>query len=536
MNNSIKFRNPLLTCDYLPITSYGIPFCKFFHGIFFDPINDNRDFPIHGPNVIRLTEALLSGEPSAAPGLFSGNSEEVDATRDAFMGKFSIIMGALGVELGTRESPIEKQKVIELLKVAALYHDIGKYIRRGNHPQIGANIIRNFDRIQQQNLVESLVFENEPQHIEKKHNRFSLISSIIQHHDKFGVVSTGEGGLPIFSDILYFTSDQSSVPGIKKNITSVMVLNLADIAAVNTATTEIREKSLDYAKMIGLYASTCDEDKKNDNLDETIIKETIDKLREICESPSSCLGIDLRKMINVLDDWSIVINAIDHDLVKGNRVQLKLYLLDLERNPARAIQRILRLLQEASSTTNCEILIDQKYLSPTTVESVLVGTLGAHQFQSFCEQFATVVKMDYALRFFQSIFTSCVRKELVNKCPQHEYYCLYNTEIKKYILSGHKLTEIENSMLTKLTSENKTELMQKITAIFVKVLASLIGRYITVLNFSSPTAGRFGFQMRDLTLDNNIKESIIDLLCLQETKDAIALSWIVDEVTIWSFD
>jgi hypothetical protein len=42
--------------------------------------------------------------------------------------------------------------------------------------------------------------------------------------------------------------------------------------------------------------------------------------------------------------------------------------------------------------------------------------------------------------------------------------------------------------------------------------------------------------MRDLTADPKIRESIIDLLCWQDSKDHVALTWIADEVTIWSMD
>ena len=55
------------------------------------------------------------------------------------------------------------------------------------------NLLRNFAEDQRQHLVEALVYQNEPIDRDANHNRFSLIVSIIQHHDKFGVVTTGEG-------------------------------------------------------------------------------------------------------------------------------------------------------------------------------------------------------------------------------------------------------------------------------------------------------------------------------------------------------
>jgi hypothetical protein len=33
-----------------------------------------------------------------------------------------------------------------------------------------------------------------------------------------------------------------------------------------------------------------------------------------------------------------------------------------------------------------------------------------------------------------------------------------------------------------------------------------------------------------------IRDTIMDLLCIKQHKDPIALTWIVDEVTVWSMD
>ena len=256
--------------------------------------------------------------------------------------------------------------------------------------------------------------------------------------------------------------------------------------------------------------------------------ELLAQLTEICKQDESCLGLDGRKVGNVIHDWKEVLGAIDHDNVQGNRVQLKQHLLWLEKNPARAIQRVLRLIQEAALTTKSKELVDIKYISPTSVESVLVGTLGAHQFQSFCEQFATVVKLDYGLNFFKAILCACIRKEI------HTNYEIKQNSKKK--LSWNTLNSDEQAMLKGLSDFTKSELARKITVLFVKVLEGLVSRYSGVLNFSSLTPRRFGFQMRDLTLDEKIRDTIIELLCIQEAKDSIALTWIVDEVAIWSFD
>jgi hypothetical protein len=237
------------------------------------------------------------------------------------------------------------------------------------------------------------------------------------------------------------------------------------------------------------------------------------------------LGIDVDKLSKVLEDWQILINVVGNERVLGNRVRLKQHLLELERNPARAITRIMRLLQECAATTDCPALLDGRFISPTSVESALVGTLGAHQFQTFCELFATVAKMDYGLNFFKAIFCACVRKALDPT---------YKPSVSKK--TWWKLNRDESELVSALSIEKKEEMSGKITALFVRVLEGLLNRYIGVIGYASPDPRRFGFQMRDLTLDDKIRDTIIELLCVSENKDAVALTWIAEEVTIWSMD
>src|SRR5437762_2256836 len=64
----------LLTDDYpfFPRPAQHIPFGELLNSLFFDPIKDNLDYPIHGPNVIRLCRALLDGALHE-PGLVKGD-------------------------------------------------------------------------------------------------------------------------------------------------------------------------------------------------------------------------------------------------------------------------------------------------------------------------------------------------------------------------------------------------------------------------------------------------------------------------------
>jgi len=488
----MSFRTDFLVHSYLPDAIDNIPFGQILNDLFFDPIKENQDFPIHGPNAIRFIEVLISGEEELinTPGLV----RDADVGVDEIYGScFDEIKRGLGAD-----SLKEKKKVSDLLKIALLFHDIGKFIRRSNHPPIGANLVRNYNEEQRQRLVDALVYEHDER--DAKHNRFSLITSIIQHHDKFGVVSTGEGALPLFSDILYFTSDASAIQGIQKNITSVMLSNVSDIASVCTAPQHLRDKAYEIAKAIRHVRSGRQPDDKA----------LVEELLCICKEPGVSLGLDSAKLSKVIDDWRIVMNMVEHEDVQGDRVKLKKHLLDIERNPARAIKRVLRLLQECSATSNCDPLIDTRFMSSTSVESILVGTLGAHQFQTFCELLATVAKLDYGLNFFKAIICACVRKEI-----HKDYAMALNIENG---WNCYELNDKEKELLSSMRDNERAALISKITTLFVRTLEGLLNRYIGVLGYLSSDPRRFGFQMRPLTSDEKIRDTIINLLCIEDHK------------------
>lgn len=112
------------------------------NNIFFDPNSDNKDYPLHGPNVIRFIQAFVECNLEKECGILKADDSQ--ESRSEFINYYRDIKAALGIDLPGARGTQEKVKVTELLKVAALFHDIGKYIRRANHPQIGVNILLNY--------------------------------------------------------------------------------------------------------------------------------------------------------------------------------------------------------------------------------------------------------------------------------------------------------------------------------------------------------------------------------------------------------
>lgn len=564
LDDKIHSLNDIIIDDFFPSYAHKVPFGQELEDLFFKGLRSEDDFFIHGPNVIRFTKIILDLEEvnetsSHLKGLFKQDSGATNP-RSLLMRAFNKISQCLyeGLTINDPRYNDEKKKMTNLLSIAALYHDIGKYIRRANHPQLGANILRNSNEAQSRKLVDILDKMgrggNEPN---VKHNRFSLVNSIVQHHDKFGVVSTGEAGLPIFSDILYFGSDnhETSIKGIKKNITSVMMINLADIAAVNRADVQKRNLSHELANKIYAIRLKIRKDRLNQNgqyettkKDIEMEKQYLQELLNLCEDEDSCLGLDQFKISNVLEDWRTIMSAVDDHNIGGSRIRVKTYLIDLEKNPARTIKRILRLLHESAHRSNARILNEPSYLSQTMVESVLVSTLGSYQFESFCSYFAHIAKMDYALEFFRAILCTCIRNKIHGKSadvineelskPLDNTLEGQNPSLSQKIDYSNSLLIWEADILSGLPNPEKLKLARIIISKFVKVIEALTMRYAGVVNpdnMSNPR--RFGFNLRELTRDKNIMGQVIHLLCNEgDAKEPIALSWIVDEVTIWSFD
>jgi hypothetical protein len=428
---------------------------------------------------------------------------EISKTEEAISNKMELIKECLEI---SKKDETSEDKVLSFLKIAALYHDIGKEIRSANHPRLGFNILRHSNQAEQTEMIKHLVMDDKEDPKSREH-RFSLICSIVEHHDKFGVVSTGEGSLAIFSDILYFRSDESAKAGIRKNITSVMLITLADIAAVCGQDIDEKDKRTAQELVFKLF-----ENKSTDH------KTTYGRLLDIWRDPNSFMGLNFDKVTNVLEDWKELIDATKD--AHWDRTELREYLIRKDQNPYRTIKRIIRLIKECCYTTGCEELLP--FISETNIESILISIFGSHQFQNFCIKFAYIVKMDYGLKFFKGIVCACVRRETKTE----------NTEKDGWL----KINKAEQEKINSWSLKEKQDIINRVSKIFIKIIREIIHRYNSMFELKLESAYRFGLQMRNLTEDANVRKNILDYLCVFEDKENVALTWIADEVTFWSMD
>lgn len=114
--------------------------------------------------------------------------------------------------------PSEHQTIKTFLRVAALYHDIGKYINTERHPTIGWYLV-------------SSMYPDERAKLQGLLTRTELrtLLTIIRDHDKFGVLSSGEASLPLLASTTNLMQEEVKIQ--EQRLTALMLVSLADMSA-----------------------------------------------------------------------------------------------------------------------------------------------------------------------------------------------------------------------------------------------------------------------------------------------------------------
>ncbi len=104
-----------------------------------------------------------------------------------------------------------------LIRAAAVYHDIGKWIVKERHPTEGYYLLQ-------------YLFPDESKKFQLMvgTDAFHLLLSVIRDHDKFGIISTGEASLNVMIDLL--NPAKAEVQFYNMAVVILMLTNLADIA------------------------------------------------------------------------------------------------------------------------------------------------------------------------------------------------------------------------------------------------------------------------------------------------------------------
>lgn len=193
----------------------GWPSKKEMRGIpFGDKLNELGESKDHGNHVKSVLDCmckLLSQTPIQA--VKDHNSPESDDGIRIFLEVWHQIDSIFS------NSSMDKEKIKNFLRIAALYHDIGKIIHKDRHPLEGFQLIKNVDKKEAKRLA-SMSGSDE----------IRLLGQLIKYHDLFGVVGTGEGSAPVLIDAIAFHSD--AVNDQLATLSLLLFLNIADISGV----------------------------------------------------------------------------------------------------------------------------------------------------------------------------------------------------------------------------------------------------------------------------------------------------------------
>lgn len=174
----------------------------------------------HGAHIRKVVECmndLLSKPPINA--LCDANTKASQDYVRLFLDVCGEIQGNNGI---FSRWDIGQEHVTQFLRIAALYHDIGKFIQRDRHPTVGYYHVT---------LVEQQSKDHEDaENLEKMlgERLHRILCDMIRYHDLFGVVGTGEGSAPVLIDTLPFRS--RSVEEQQTILSLLLFLNIADIS------------------------------------------------------------------------------------------------------------------------------------------------------------------------------------------------------------------------------------------------------------------------------------------------------------------
>jgi hypothetical protein len=241
-----------------------------------------------------------------------------------------------------------------LLRIAALYHDLGKLVSTDHHVSRGVHLMRDVrDDYRQQ--VENLLDDPEDR---------SMFWALLRHHDIYGCLCTGEASLPAMSDMVGWAHTERPTRGLDRSVgaylTYLLWLNIADSDA---------------------------------------------QLRSILG------GITAVEAYRYLSDWEELKEYLLDAHQQGHTVkreEFRDWLLGVDGHPDRTVRRITRLVATCYRKEMNAIPPESEI--QTLVEEELRALHGA-RLEDFCYCFARFCKLDYGLRFFYILMRDTLLEE-----------------------------------------------------------------------------------------------------------------------------
>jgi hypothetical protein len=203
-------------------TLLALPYGEQLTTLFYPPGVKSRHSDPKGADhlhqVMEKIDLLLTDRPGAI--LTDQAQPHCTAELAFFEMSFSQIWHGIGQDAPATAlfPPAEHPTIKIFLRVAALYHDIGKYVNTDRHPTIGWYLV-------------SSMYPDERAKLQTLLTRTELrtLLTIIRDHDKFGVLSSGEASLPLLASTTNLMQEEVKIQ--EQRLTALMLVSLADMSA-----------------------------------------------------------------------------------------------------------------------------------------------------------------------------------------------------------------------------------------------------------------------------------------------------------------
>jgi hypothetical protein len=426
--------------------------------------------------------------------------------------------------LGLQDSFFRK-----FLRLAALYHDVGKIIHRERHGVLGKHLLETLSDDETADLRAVLRCDGE--------DYFPLFIELIGHHDLFGMLCTGEASRPVLLDTLRL-EDPVKILGCHAT------LNIADI--YSTLKTKNLRMDLrifqtvleDWKFMVDLV--------KNELSREPILFQTsmekqilfysqqreyaAERIKRMLVS-SIFMITEVRGMWGARADHRAIEDAVNRIAQKNDKSdepvtaeELKWLAARVSRKATRtALESCIGLVEKKQPAAReiadavvdirreCYISQDElklwaRKITDDVVVDALRKRLGS-RLVDFCDSFALVCKFNYTLRFVQMLVGAWINERIAF------------LRLHQQLIDPKKVFEYID--------------VRELPAILAEILARLVNNYQDLTVQKGQRQRRIGIELLGVTRSTAIANRIIELMLHDRTNEGI--NWIVDEATAWYF-
>jgi hypothetical protein len=365
--------------------------------------------------------------------------------------------------------PFEKK----VLRLATLYHDIGKVIHRDKHPMLGQHLLESLKDDDRKQFLE--IFSSVDKEFTSSEKCFYSMLDLVGHHDLFGTLCTGEASRTAFIEASGLRLRE--ITDAKRIIDFIVILNMADIYG------SIGPLPKERAEMI-----------LNDWYTFEIFVESTNPIVELFSGKAD------KKKQNLLKDLLVSKKDLENKLTES------------EQEPEKTIERIRRIVVSGILYGKDKILGDDgkeipffkdsriklaDKITPDMIRSILVKELGP-ELQSFCRDFALICKLDYTLRFITAFCDKWIMKNFTSISKDGDYR------------------------------------LETLVIIILDVLIRLVRCYRDLTLQKDGGQRRIGLELLDLTRSKEIMDQVITLL-LDKDRKSEGINWIADETTAWYY-